>query len=243
MRNLLIGAWFWVMGLTVTIVLFCVCMCRQVLVRLKIYAADGRKIHEVASIWGRAIMALTPGWSITVEGREHLLPDGKACIIVANHESMCDIFAMYYLGIQFRWLSKAEVFHLPFVGYAMRWAQYVPVKRGDTSSQKLSMDESKQRLSLGIPMFFFPEGTRSEDGRIKEFKSGAFRLARDLSLPVVPVAIHGARDMLRKGSGIPGKSHVKIRVLPPMPAPGPDDLSIYIATVRQQIINAHQALL
>lgn len=242
--RMLVGIWFWGMGLTVTIGLFLLCACRHLLVRLGFYSDDGRRVHDVASMWGRTIMRLTPGWSITVEGRENLPSDTQAFVIVANHESMCDIFAMYYLGVQFRWLSKHEVFKLPFVGHAMRWARYVPVKRGNGESGRRSMEESRQRLELGVPMFFFPEGTRSEDGRIKEFKSGAFRLARDMRVPVVPVAIHGARDMLPKGSGLPGRSHVRIRVLPAVAAPEVGgDLSKYAADIREKIIAAHAGLL
>lgn len=237
-----VGAWFWLMGFSVTSGLYSWGLVRHLLVKLGLAPNDGRGVHEVASVWARTIMRLTPGWTVSVEGREHLPPEGQAFVIVANHESMCDILAMYYLGIQFRWLSKDEVFKVPLIGDAMRWAQYVPVKRGDHESQKRSYEESLKRLALGIPMFFFPEGTRSVDGRIKEFKSGAFRLAREMQVPVVPIVIHGAGNMLRKGSGIPGRSHVVIKILPALPPPKEDDLRTYMLTTRQQIIDAYASI-
>lgn len=238
-----IGGYFWATGLLTTILLFLLCMVGRALTKVGLVADDGRFIHRIATMWGRSMIYITPGWRVTIEGQEHLPRDGQAAVMVSNHESMCDIFALYFLGIQFRWLSKQEVFRIPIIGHAMRWAQYVPVLRGDTQSQKIAMDLSRRRLDLGVTMVFFPEGTRSIDGRIKEFKSGAFRLARDAKVPIVPVAMLGSSRMLKKGTGLPGKSWIKIRILPQVPAPSEGtNLAVYSEQVRSSIISAHEQL-
>jgi 1-acyl-sn-glycerol-3-phosphate acyltransferase len=236
--------YFWVMGLTVTIVLFTCAAIRHALT--KIFKGDhaGRPVHAVASLWGRALIQLMPGWKVTIEGAEHIPPDGTPIVIVANHESMADIWAMYYLGIQFRWLSKKEVFKIPLIGHAMRWAEYVSVDRKSRESGAEAMRQSAARLKSGLAMFFFPEGTRSADGVIKEFKVGAFKLARDHQAPVLPIAIHGAGDLFPKGSALPGEhAHIRLRVLPLVEAPSPaEDLHAYADRVRTMIVDAHASI-
>jgi 1-acyl-sn-glycerol-3-phosphate acyltransferase len=201
---------------------------------------DGRAVHPVAQRWGRTIFGMTPGWSITIDGQENLPKDRTPMVIVANHQSMTDIFVMYFLGVQFRWLSKDEVFKLPLIGWSMRWAHYVPVRRGARDSHAQALRESEGRLREGLSMLFFPEGTRSSDGHIKEFKLGAFKVARDTQTPVLPVALDGAHRLLPKGGKIPQRAAVRIRILRPQPPPRPDeDLRSYAEATRQRIITAH----
>jgi 1-acyl-sn-glycerol-3-phosphate acyltransferase len=237
--RMLKACYFWAMAFTATIIFYLACAARHILAVVRNEPRDGRGVHQVAGIWGRLIIHLMPGWRVTVRGRELLPPDGKAAVFVANHESMTDIWAMYFLGAQFRWLSKDAVFKVPFVGDAMRWSHYVSVQRGNRESAAQAMRESAQRLRAGLSMLYFPEGTRSEDGTIKPFKMGAFKLAQDAQVPIVPIAIKGAP----KHSLAPGKAHVQLTVLPPLPAPAPGcDLEAYAAVVRERIIQAHHEL-
>ena len=239
--------YFWPMAFLVTVALFLAVLCRQALVVVLGRPRDGRPIHRIASLWGRALVSLTPGWHVDVEGQEHLPPTepgSPPLVIVANHESMADIWAMYYLGIQFRWLSKIEVFRVPLVGPAMRWANYVPIRRGDPDSHGRAMEQSAERLREGLPMFFFPEGTRSPDGHIQDFKLGAFKLARDHHARILPIAIRGAGGLLPKGSLLPSqRAQVRLRILPMQPAPGPtDDLEQVAHRSRELIVTAHAEL-
>ena len=237
------GFYFWTMAAITTTVIFTVLMVWHLLALIRGTAADGRHAHSFASFWGRSMIRLMPGWRCEVEGREYLPADGNAMVIIANHESMSDIWGMYYLGIQFRWLSKDAVFKIPVIGQAMRWANYVPVDRSSRNSGQAAMLESAKRLNQGLSMFFFPEGTRSQDGIIKPFKLGAFKLARDEQVPILPVAIHGASSMLPKHSWVPGKAKIRIKILPPLPPPTEEeDLESCAEKARQIIINAHQQL-
>jgi 1-acyl-sn-glycerol-3-phosphate acyltransferase len=235
------AAYFWVMSFSMTAVFFLGCYAAHVWDAFIARTNDGRGVHRLASIWGRTIIRFVPGWRVTVTGREHLVPDRQASVIVANHESMADIWAMYYLGAQFRWLSKDSVFRLPMVGRVMRWARYVSVNRTSRESGVEAMRQSAELLRLGLAMFYFPEGTRSVDGVIKPFKLGAFKLAQGEQVPVQPIAIHGAGNLLKKGSMLTNDTaHVHIKVLPPLPPPGPNaDLEEYAARVREQLVAAH----
>lgn len=171
--------------------------------------------HNAAILWGKGMFYFTPGWSVEITGRENLTQAGKVYIIVANHESASDIFALYLLGNQFRWLSKIEMFKVPVIGTAMTWAGYVPVTRHDKNSRKQALDDSAKVLQNQTPMLFFPEGTRSTGGRPQNFKSGAFLLAKQLHLPVLPIVLYGTGKLLRKGTITPNKAKIHIKVLPP----------------------------
>ncbi len=239
------GLYAWTTGITATVLIFLGLAFSRVILPLFGRKDDDRTAHRFASFWGKTIFTLIPGWKITISGKENLPQDGQGYVIVANHESMSDILAMYYLGIQFRWLSKEAVFKYPLIGQAMRWAKYVPILRGDRASGQIAMQASKEHLHRGIPMFFFPEGTRSIDGVIKTFKPGAFKLAHDEQVMILPVAIHGAMQLLPKHSLVPGKAHVKIKILPPVAPPSREDskdITPFAETVRQSIIAAHATL-
>ena len=190
---------------------FCIVFCKR--------PRDGRLIHSLSNKWGSLVIRLTPGWSVNILGQEHLPRENEGSkkgpmVIVANHQSMADIWVACMLGLQFRWISKVEMFRIPFFGTAMKWAGYIAVDRGNRSSHIKAIKESEERLKNGISMFFFPEGTRSMTGEIGAFKTGAFRLAKTLNVPVLPIWLEGTRDLMVKGSWIPGHARVVIHVLP-----------------------------
>ena len=127
-------SYFWVAGVTVTFVCYIFCIVPTFLSLFTDKYKNGKGIHRIASFWGRTIIQMMPGWKIEVTGQENLPGDDEPVVIVANHESMSDIWAMYYLDIQFRWLSKDTVFKIPMVGQAMRWAGYIPITRGKVAT-------------------------------------------------------------------------------------------------------------
>ena len=198
--------------------------------------------HKVASRWARSIMCWTPGWTIQVTGEEHLPKLGQACVIVANHESGTDILAMYYLGIQFRWLAKKELFSYPLIGSSMKWAGYVPIVRTNTDSQRQALVTSAAWLKKGTPMFFFPEGTRSTTGTLKKFKKGAFKLAKDCTVPILPVCIKGAGNLLQKGTMIPHSATVYVKVLPQIAINEDESVENFANRVQNEISLHHDTL-
>jgi 1-acyl-sn-glycerol-3-phosphate acyltransferase len=102
MSRLIRGIYFWLMGFSVTTLCFTLAAIQHFFGRFTKNTQNGRPVHAMASLWGKSLIQLMPGWRVTIEGRENLPPDGTPVVMVANHESMADIWAMYYLGVQFR---------------------------------------------------------------------------------------------------------------------------------------------
>jgi 1-acyl-sn-glycerol-3-phosphate acyltransferase len=177
--------------------------------------AHSRRAHRTAGRWGTSVFSVIPGWKVEVSGQENLPQDGDPVVMVANHESLVDILVMYFLGIQFRWLSKESVFKIPLVGPCMRICGYIPIRRGERNSHEEALAASAQWLKKGVNMFFFAEGTRSEiPGQMRPFKIGAFKLANECGVDVLPVAIRGAGKLWRKNGKLPDSATVRLRVLP-----------------------------
>ncbi len=172
--------------------------------------------HWLATLWGRAVFACHPSWPVTVTGREHLDPR-QPSILIANHQSQLDIMALYHVRHQFKWVVKASLFDIPFLGWGMSGAGYIKLARGRYASVRQTYDRAKEWLAQGMSVFFFPEGTRSQGSQPGPFKDGAFRLALETGVPVVPIAITGTRGLLKRGSWLfHRRAHVQIAILPPL---------------------------
>lgn len=162
---------------------------------------------------------LTPMWDFRVSGT---LPDDmrRPYVVVSNHESFVDILLISHLPTEMKWMSKIEIMRIPFVGWMMRLVRDIPLERGDTKSIVKAMKASRERLDSRVSVMIFPEGTRSESGEMGEFKSGAFRLAIDAQVPILPLAVYGTRDALRKHDWRLGTARAEVRVLDPISTEG-----------------------
>lgn len=183
-----------------------------------VYVIDRQRhfLHGIGTLWTRAILFCNPWWKFRVVGQHNLIKKGKAAVYVSNHQSQADILAIYALGTRFRWLGKASLFKIPVLGWAMLAIGYVPVIRGNKRSSEKCMERSAEHLRMGTPMVFFAEGTRSKTGQLGEFKTGAFRLAKQLNVPIIPITIQGCSDLLPKNTYFPRDAQVKITVHKPI---------------------------
>ncbi|MBW2466236.1 MAG: 1-acyl-sn-glycerol-3-phosphate acyltransferase, partial [Deltaproteobacteria bacterium] len=151
------------------------------------------------------------GVKVRVEGMENLEKD-RPYIFAANHQSQFDIFALQgFLGVDFRWLAKKELFEVPIWGPAMRRAGYIPIDRSRGRQAIKSLDEAAKKIAAGTSVIIFPEGTRTKDGRIQDFKAGAMVLAIKSGVDLVPVAIRGTYEILPKGKLLMKPGKVTIR--------------------------------
>jgi 1-acyl-sn-glycerol-3-phosphate acyltransferase len=121
-------------------------------------------------------------------------------VVVANHCSFADVGLLSFFPWEMKWLSKRTIFYIPAIGTGMWVAGDVPLDRGNRDSAKFAMSKMKEWLELGANVMIFPEGTRSEDGKMGEFKDGAFRLAIETQSDILPCAVVGTSNALRKGS-------------------------------------------
>jgi 1-acyl-sn-glycerol-3-phosphate acyltransferase len=152
---------------------------------------------------------------VDVSGMEHI-DKQKTYIIVCNHQSMLDILFLYKIPLSFKWVSKREVYKIPLVGILVWLHRDVTVKRGDASSARKMISECSKWLQQGISMVIFAEGTRSKDGRVAEFKEGAFVVAKKNNIPILPVVIEGTRAFSNgnKWNLLNARQKVNIKVLP-----------------------------
>ncbi|MBL8021420.1 MAG: 1-acyl-sn-glycerol-3-phosphate acyltransferase [Leptospirales bacterium] len=156
-----------------------------------------KAVHAIATFWGRTLAFLS-GMRIEAVGVEKIYRDGPV-IYLANHQSMFDIPVFYsVLNTEFRWMAKASLFQIPFVGWGMRGAGYIPVERGDRKKAMESLFQAAQRIQKGASVIIFPEGTRSEnpDEGMLDFKKGAFVLAKKANVTIQPVTIWGAHHIM-----------------------------------------------
>ncbi len=142
--------------------------------------------------WWSRVMTRIFLLSVTVEGRENMEP-GHSYVFVANHQGAFDIFLIYgYLGRNFKWMMKRQIEKIPFVGFACKMSHQIFVDKRGPSKIKATYDNARRTLSSGMSLVVFPEGARTFTGHMGVFKKGAFMLADELQLPVVPLTINGS---------------------------------------------------
>jgi len=177
----------------------------------------GNRAERVMGWWGRAFVR-SGGWKLCVEGMENL-PSGGA-VLVANHQSVVDIpmlLSAFPRPVGF--LAKRELGEIPLFGKAMSAAGNLFVDREDPRDAVRMLREVGARLRAGGLVVVFPEGTRSRDGSIGEFRPGAFYLAQKSGAPVVPVYLDGGYRAIPKGGFRVRPAALLVRVLPPL-SPG-----------------------
>jgi 1-acyl-sn-glycerol-3-phosphate acyltransferase len=169
--------------------------------------------HWYTVFWTRLYLTINPGWKIRVEGREKI-DTSKPYIIVSNHQSIIDIALLLQLRINFKWVSKVELARFPFVGWVIWLNDHILVRRGDKQSVVQMAEACKRNLKSGVSVFMFPEGTRTRSGDIQVFKEGAFILAKDTGVEILPIVLDGASSALpKKGFWFRAKQVFTIRVL------------------------------
>lgn len=155
--------------------------------------------HLPAKWWSRLICCLL-FIRVIVTGVEKLKVT-DSYIVAANHQSIFDIFAMYgWLPNIFKWIMKAELRKIPLVGKACESAGHIFIDRSNPIASQKSLERAEKQLINGISVVIFPEGTRTKTGLMSKFKKGAFRIATDLSLPIIPVTIRGSFERLPRNT-------------------------------------------
>jgi 1-acyl-sn-glycerol-3-phosphate acyltransferase len=199
-------------------------------------AVPGRFLRFV----GVAISKTFPPWRLGIEGA---WPEGGPFVVVANHQSMLDILLLSRLPREMKWVAKEELFRIPWVGTMLRMSGDIAIRRGDPDSGGEALARAKAYLARGMSVMIFPEGTRSRTGALLPFKSGAFRLALDARVPVLPVAVHGTARGMPKGGPWVNPCRARARILAPVAVePYADDAIRLRDDVRARIQAAEREL-
>jgi 1-acyl-sn-glycerol-3-phosphate acyltransferase len=190
-----------------------------VLIRLVTFPFDRRLrfLHLYTCLWASLYTWVMPSWRIKIEGRKKVRKK-TTYMVVSNHQSQLDILVAFRTFFHYKWVSKIEIFKVPLIGWNMRLNRYVKLKRGDRESIEQMMHDCEERLAEGSSVFFFPEGTRSFDGKIKDFKMGAFQLAHKMKVPILPIVVSGTNKALPKYSmNFHGKQQIIMKIFDEIP--------------------------
>jgi len=192
---------------------------------------------------GVAMATVNPYWSFR-RGGVRVADPRHPYVIVSNHESFADILLISHLPFEMKWLSKIEILRIPLIGWMMRMAGDIPIRRGFGPSAVEAMERCRTSLRNRVSVIFFPEGTRSPDGRMLPFKDGAFRLAIEAGVPILPLAVAGTQTALPKHDWRFNRARARVEVLPPVETAGLtlDDLPDLKARVRSAIEAARDDL-
>jgi 1-acyl-sn-glycerol-3-phosphate acyltransferase len=162
---------------------------------------------------------LNPLWHFETDGTPPANPR-QPYVAVANHESWADIFLISHFPWEMKWLSKDAIFRIPVMGWMMRMASDIPIRRGKRESIVSAMLGCRDRLQKKVSVMIFPEGTRAPTEELLPFKDGAFRLAIDNQVPILPIAVSGTRNCMAKHSLRFRPARAKARVLQPVSTEG-----------------------
>ncbi|MGO8994898.1 MAG: lysophospholipid acyltransferase family protein [Polyangiaceae bacterium] len=179
-------------------------------------------VPRVAGRWfrrmGKTTSALSPLWRFSVEGTPPRDITTRPYVVVANHVSMADPFLLSWFDWDMQWVGKEELFRMPVLGWLFRLAGDIPLRRGSGDSVRAMLDACRHALDNGLSVMLFPEGTRSHDASVASFKDGAFQLAVERGVPVLPLAIAGTERCVRRSGrslGL-GRARAIARVLEPI---------------------------
>ncbi|MDR1224469.1 MAG: 1-acyl-sn-glycerol-3-phosphate acyltransferase [Tannerella sp.] len=170
------------------------------------------------ALWSRMACALSL-CPVTVKGRENI-KKGQSYVFVGNHQSAYDIFVIYgFLGAPIKWMMKKTLAKIPFVGYACRMAGFIFVDNSSARSAQKSVIEAERKLKHGRSLVIFPEGARTPDGHLRRFKKGAYQIAVDRQLPIIPITLNGPYKVLCIGSWDVWPHRMEMIIHPPVIPP------------------------
>ncbi|WP_445666089.1 lysophospholipid acyltransferase family protein [Fodinibius sp. AD559] len=188
---------------------------------------------------GKYISKINPNWQITITGYENI-DDRRPYVMVCNHLSQADIPLISNLPWEMKWVAKKELFDTPVIGWMMKLAGDIAVDRKAPDRREHTFKQAIYYLSHDCSVIFFPEGTRSRNGKLNRFKAGAFDLAIREEIPILPMVIDGTQNTLPKRSWKFGVAkHIKLKVLDPISTEGLEKTDIRELTnqVRQDILD------
>ncbi len=224
----------WLILLPLVVVLTLLAASLSVIVAVTISPEAGSR--HVAMRWARLIAWLTP-MRLKVSGRQHAQRE-QSYVVVSNHQSQYDILALYgWLDLDLKWVMKKELRKVPGIGIGCEKLGHIFVDRSDPEQSRAAINQALKKVAGGIGILFFPEGTRSLDGKLLRFKKGAFRVAIHQQIPVLPVSLIGTRDILPAKTLrlFPGRAEMKIHAPIATEGLSLDDMPALMARVRRTI--------
>ncbi len=196
---------------------------------------EGRIAYKIARLWTWGILKIG-GIHLKVKGLGSLDPS-RPYVFISNHQSNIDIPVLFHSlkAFQLRWVAKKELVYVPVFGWAFWASKHILVDRSSRSKAMASIKKAREKVKGGISVVFFPEGTRSPDGKLLPFKRGGFLLALKTRVPIVPVTIKGSGGILPKGDWRIRNGEIEVIVGEPIPIDRyhPSELPTLLSRVRK----------
>lgn len=190
-----------------------------VAITVSFFSKTGNLPHKVARCWAKSILFVSHV-KVNIKGISNIDPGGSVVYMV-NHQSNFDIPVLLgSLPVQFRWLAKAELFRIPIFGRGMKGCGYISIDRSNRREAYKSLKMASETIRNGTSVLIFPEGTRSEDGKIRPFKKGGFILTVDAGVPIVPVILHGTFSIMPRSRLLVKPRDVTMEILEPIETKG-----------------------
>lgn len=168
------------------------------------------------ALWSRlvCVFSLCP---VKVIGKEKLNKN-QSYIFVSNHQGSYDIFLIYgYIGQPIKWVMKQSLRKIPFVGIACEAAGFIFVDNSSPQAAAKTVRIAEEKLKGGSSIVIFPEGSRTSTGKMGKFKKGAYQMALDLKLPIVPITINGSYEVMPVGSKRLNPHRMELIIHDPIP--------------------------
>lgn len=176
-----------------------------------------RYLHLFSSFWGHMYIWFNPLWKCRIYGRNKI-KQNKTYVIVSNHQSMLDILVLFGLFKPYKWVSKKENFSIPIIGWLMRLNRYLEIDRGKLSSSAKLIAQARKYLQQGNSLMMFPEGTRYPGDNLGPFRDGAFRMAVENRVGLLPVLLKGTSHTIPKGSIVlTGQQRIIVKIFDEIP--------------------------
>jgi 1-acyl-sn-glycerol-3-phosphate acyltransferase len=224
--------------LNIFIVIHSIIMCLYGIILSFFYKDDNIVHRRIAIPWAKIFLKVC-GVKVEVNGAENINRD-LPCIYMSNHQSYFDIFTLLAgLPADFKFIMKKSLMRIPLLGTTMRKAGYLSVDRRNRKSAIISMDAAAEKIRNGASILVFPEGTRSKDGHLQDFKKGGFHTAFKAGCNIVPISILNSRDIVPKGSLRIKKGTIKMSIgrLIPVKDYSRENINDLITRTRETIIS------
>ena len=213
-------------------------LCGLVSIALALLDSSGNAAMKVARVWARSLL-VAAGVRVRVEGLDQIHAQGSY-VFSSNHLSYMDTpVVLSQIPTQFRFLAKAGLFQIPFLGTHLKQAGHIPVPRNDPRASVKTMAEAADMIQQRkMSVLIFPEGGRSSDGILQPFKEGAAYIAIKAQVPVVPMALIGTREVLAMGAAVFHGGPVTLRIGTPIPTAGLTlrDRGVVTEAARAQVV-------
>jgi len=198
------------------LMLFYTIFCMFLALLSLVFDPRGRLYLRIArNIWAPGLLRIV-GIQLQVKGGENL-DWSRPYVVISNHTSQLDIPVIFAaLPMPVRFLAKKSLFYIPFFGWSLWLAQFIPVDRSGARKARLSIERAASRIQKGPSLMVFPEGTRSLDGQLAAFKAGAFLMATRAGVPLLPVAIRGAFDLFPRSTLAVRKGRIEVIIGTPL---------------------------